>query len=135
MADALLAGFENLTYGASHCVGEPDITLGDRDDGSAITDRGYTGQVDYEFEHCALLSEPRPRHRGLFLESFMSAKDRTDIPLKVSVTSRMWREISLITEIEDYTLSEYVRELIRRDIRSRNAEIFSRVMPEEDRDD
>jgi hypothetical protein len=67
-------------------------------------------------------------------ETYM-ASEKTDIPVKFLVSGRMWVNIKHVLDQEDYTLSEYLRELVRRDIRSRDQKIVSTLTDLAERDE
>lgn len=46
--------------------------------------------------------------------------DKLDYEIRIKVSEQMWSRIKKTMQREDYTVSEYVREAIRRDQRSRD---------------
>jgi hypothetical protein len=62
------------------------------------------------------------------------SNEKIDIPVKFNVSARMWSGIRTILVHDDYSLSEYMRELIRQDLRSRESDIVLAMKAEAERE-
>lgn len=63
------------------------------------------------------------------------AVEKIDIPIKFNVTTRMWARIDAVLKQCDYTQSEYMRELIRKDLKARDLESVSLKLAQAAMDD